>query len=473
MIVILYIMDSLRPDFLSCYGHSKQTSPHIDRLAKEGVIFTRAFAQATWTRPSGASILSSTYPSVHGVNSLYDTLPAYVLVAPEYLKRYGFRTIGVSSMGNISPHFGFGRGFDVFIELYKEKKVIERRRKVIIRNPQWEPHFGTGESFVPIATSEDVNEFILPLLVQHGKENVFVFIWSLDTHMPYFHRDVRLARFCPQDDMKLAEEIEAATSPSEIDLLVRLYEDMIFYNDHHLGFLIEKLKEVGLYDETFLIVTGDHGEAFGEHGVTSHGRIPHDEQIRIPLIMKFPFSEFYGKVSSIVQHIDIVPTLLDILKIHAGNDGAIQGRSLLPLLRDQVPVNEYAFTEHWPGRQYVSHIAIRTEDYKFIAARRQEVTLRQWIRDRKKLWPSPWFVYKPLFLFDLRSDPSEKENIIEERKDIARQSHSLLKSIVRENTRRGRELKRNRDDIENPIKENEAKVDKEVASQLKALGYFD
>src|SRR3990172_11785711 len=185
-------------------------------------------------------------------------------------------------MGNISPHFGFGKGFEVFIELYKEKKVIERRRKVIIKNPQWEPHFGTAENFVPIATSEDVNEFILPLLVQHGNEHIFIFVWSLDTHMPYFHRDMRLARFHLQDDIRVAEEIDAATSPNEIDLLIRLYEDMIVYNDHHLGVLIERLRELGLYEETFLMITGDHGEAFGEHGATAHGRVPHDEQIRVP-----------------------------------------------------------------------------------------------------------------------------------------------------------------------------------------------
>ena len=82
-----------------------------------------------------------------------------------------------------------------------------------------------------------------------------------------------------------------------------------------------------------------------------------------------------------------------------------------------MPVNEYAFAEHWPGRQYVSHIAFRTEDYKLMAVRRQEVTLRQWLRDRRKLWPSPWFVYKPLSLYDLRKDPGEKVNIIQEEKD--------------------------------------------------------
>ena len=271
----------------------------------------------------------------------------------------------------------------------------------------------------------------------------------------------------------VAEEIEAATSPSEIDLLVRLYEDMIVYNDYHLGFLIEKLKEVGLHEETFLIVTGDHGEAFGEHGFNSHGREPYDELIRVPVIMKFPFSQFYGKVSSIVQHIDIMPTLLDFLKIPTGNNRSMQGRSLLPLLRDQIPINEYAFAEHWPGRQYLSHIAIRTEEYKFMAVRRRELSLRQWFRDRKKLWPSPWFVYKPLYLYDLKEDPGEKINIIHEEKNKTRRFHSLLKRILRNNGHVAQTFEKEKGVEEGLDTKDVKKVDDEVLKQLKALGYFD
>jgi arylsulfatase A-like enzyme len=441
-------------------------------LAKEGVLFTHAFAQATWTRPSGVSILSSTYPSVHGVNGMHDVLPIHLPTIPHHLKKLGFRTIAVSSMGNISPHFGFGKGFDIFIELYKEKKVVERRRKVIIRNPQWEPHFGTAENFVPIATSEDINEFILPLLIQYRNDHIFIFIWSLDTHMPYFHRDMRLAQFHLQDDIRVAEEIDAATSPNEMDLFVRLYEDMIVYNDYHFGFLIEKLKEYGLYEETFLVITGDHGEAFGEHGATSHGRVPHDEQIRVPLIMKFPFSQFTGEVSSIVQHIDIVPTMLDHLGMTSGNM-LMQGKSVMPTLRGkQVRVNEYAFAE-FLHRDFPSYVALRTESHKLIGVRRREITFRKWFKEREKLWPSRWFVYKPVYFFDIKNDPSEKENILVKEKEIAYQSYFLLKSVIRDNARLRRKLRKNRKDIENLNKEKEVEIDTQVARQLKALGYFE
>src|SRR3990172_436138 len=122
-------MDSLRSDFLSCYGYPKETSPHIDRLAQAGVLFKNAFAQSTWTRPAGASILSSTYPSVHGVFTVEDSLHAAIPLLPGQLKRKGFETTAISSMGNISPFFGFGRGFDRFVELYKEEKLMAKRER--------------------------------------------------------------------------------------------------------------------------------------------------------------------------------------------------------------------------------------------------------------------------------------------------------------------------------------------------------
>jgi len=446
----------------------------MDILAKEGVLFTDAFAQATWTRPSGASMLSSTYPSVHGVNGLYDALPAYVPVVPEYLKRAGFRTIAISSMGNISPHFGFGKGFDVFIELYKDKNIAEKRRKVLLQNQQWEPHFkgDEGRDWVPITTSEDINEFTLSLLKTGGTEDVFIFIWSLDTHGPYFHRDMRLAYFYPDDVIWVTEDVAKAKSDVEIDRLMRLYEDMIYYNDYHLGALIEKLKLLGLYDEALLIVTGDHGEAFGEHGFNSHGREPYDELIRVPLIMKFPFSKYHGEVSSIVQHIDIVPTIIDYLSVPK-DDMMLQGKSAMPLLREKARINEYAFTEHRPSSQYPGYISLRSQDYKCLAVRRKEVTFWQWLKERNRLWPSPWFIYKPMFLYDLRKDPGERLNLIHEEIDESQRFQSRIKTILKANEKVAQTLKKKKGLGEGFDAKEVKKVDDEVSRQLKTLGYFD
>ena len=192
MIIILYVMDSLRSDFLSCYGYPKETSPHIDQLAREGVLFKNAFAQSTWTRPSGASLLTSTYPSVNGVLTVEDLLPAAIPTLPEQLKKHGFKTIAITSMGNVSPIYGFGRGFDQYIELYREERVIEKRKKIRVKSIGKDQYFGVKTEHVPIATSEDINEFLFPLIEENRENHLFFFIWSLDTHHPYFHRDMEL-----------------------------------------------------------------------------------------------------------------------------------------------------------------------------------------------------------------------------------------------------------------------------------------
>jgi arylsulfatase A-like enzyme len=470
VIILLYVMDSLRADFLSCYGHSQETSPYIDGLAKEGILFTHAFAQSTWTRAAGASILSSLYPSVHRVQTHEDYLPSFVPVLPEELGRNGFKTMAVTGMGNISRHFGFARGFDDFIELYKEKTVMERRKIVPVKGTGWEIHFKVDTDDVPIATSEDINEFVLSFLRRQKNENSFIFVWSIDTHAPYFHRDPELRRFAPSTEYVSCEDLAVMKDEKELKKSELLYRDMIYFNDHQIGVLMEALRKMGLYEDMLLILTGDHGEAFGEHGVTCHGKVPHEEQIRVPLIMKFPFSRFTGEVSSMVQHIDIVPTVLDVLGL-PGGPGVMQGRSLVPALRDHLKVNDYAFAEYQLKKEFPSYISVRTEEYKYIAVRPPEKRWTRRFRERMKLRPSTRFRYKPVSLFNLKNDPEEKVNILSVEREKARSLHAVGRTFYCENQKRMAFLERG---ASGPGAHGmDQKPDEEVAKQLKALGYFE
>ena len=114
------------------------------------------------------------------------------------LRRAGFKTICISAMGNVSPSYGFNNGFDYFIELYKEKSVIKKRLTVESDDVGWQHHFRVKE--VPISTSEDVNQFLFPFLEKYRNEDVFVLVWSIDTHDPYFHRNKELAKFTSTDN---------------------------------------------------------------------------------------------------------------------------------------------------------------------------------------------------------------------------------------------------------------------------------
>ncbi len=177
MIIILYVMDSLRPDFLSCYGYEKETSPNIDGLIREGVLFTNAFAQSTWTRASGASILSSTYPSVHGVFNVRDIFHNSIPRLVEPLKKSEFKTIAFSTIGNISRDFGFGKGFENFVEVYKDQTLREKRAKLNLKEGDTKQKgWRIDSDYVPICTSEDINQYLFPLLHENGNANSSIFV---------------------------------------------------------------------------------------------------------------------------------------------------------------------------------------------------------------------------------------------------------------------------------------------------------
>ena len=463
MIVIFYVMDSLRPDFLSCYGYEKETSPNIDSLSREGVIFRNAFSQATWTRPSGASLLTSTYPAVNGVLTLDSSLSLGIPSLPEQLKKDGFGTFAISSIANISPSFGFGNGFDRFIELYREEKVLKRREKLDFQNMGWNRNdFHTSTDYFPLSTSEDINEYLFPVLEKNRRKDTFVFIWSLDTHDPYFHRDMNLAKFCLADDILSYKNFLGLHGKSDLDHVKTFYEDMIYYNDHHLGELMKRLREMGIFDETFLIVTGDHGEAFGEHGFNSHGREPYDELLRVPLIMKFPYSNFCGEITGLVQHIDIMPTILDYLNIKADN-AFQQGKSLIPLLEEGLAVNDFVFAEYQLRDTQPKYTAIRTDEFKYIELKAGRLSTKETFTDlRQRL---VWQIAKPRMLFSLKDDPGEKVNVVNEAKAMAHSFHTQIHDVLADSMKRSMSVTKE--------KKPRTEVDETVAKQLKALGYFD
>lgn len=182
--------------------------------------------------------------------------------------------------------------------------------------------------------------------------------------------------------------------------------------------------------------------------------------------MKFPHSEFRGEENGLVQHIDIAPTLLEFAKCPIGNS-LFQGKSLLPLLRDHLEINDFVFSQVQLSEMYPSVVGGRTNEYKYMEVRRPEVTLRKWLKEWNKLWPSRWHVYKPVFLFGLKEDPSEKANILGQNKEITRALHSRVRSITKESDRIARFLKRRKS------KKGKEPIDRDVAEQLQALGYFD
>ncbi len=426
MNILLYVVDALRADHLGCYGYHRPTSPHLDRLAEEAVLFENAFANATWTRASAGVILTSTYPSVHGALNSSSAFAPRTPTLAETLQSQGLHTFGVSAMANVSTLLGFSKGFETFKDLYKEPALIAKR--AVVEIPRF-GEFGKSQSMVmPLA--EDVNAYALPLVQESGQEPFFLFMWPIDPHNPYWppagYRRFLDPMYRGRMDGSLAS-IRAARTPQDMARLVDLYDGEVLYTDHCFGQLRAELERLGLWDETLVIVTSDHGQAFNEHGHMLHAHIPYEELLRVPLLIKPPRSwpVQRQRVPELVSHLDIVPTILEFAGVQAQASGQ-QGHSILPLLRAPGEINEFVYSECQPAASGAYFSSVRSARWKYTLTeaptRRASwrAGLPKLLRNRKLLADlllHPRFYWKRQFglqremLFDLQADPGEQVNV--------------------------------------------------------------
>jgi arylsulfatase A-like enzyme len=322
--VILIMVDTLRADHLSCYGYTAHRTPAIDALAADGTRFARAYSQASWTRPSVATILTSLYPSSHQAVHKSDVLPQQVVTLPEVMQGAGYRTIGFADNINVAPLFGFGQGFDeyVFLEPAFFFSATESAAELTIYNQLRlirERYFSNVkhvENYYQPA--EVVTAHALEWVAQHGAQRpFFMFLHYMDPHDPYFTH--------PYNGEALARVANPNPDPAQADRYRAAYDGEIRYLDTEIGRLLDGLKTRGLYDRGLIVLTADHGEEFYEHGGWWHGLTLYDEQITVPLIVKPPGGA--GAVSqALVSSLDIAPTILALAGLAA--PAAMQGQAL-------------------------------------------------------------------------------------------------------------------------------------------------
>jgi arylsulfatase A-like enzyme len=316
--IVIYLVDTLRADHLGIYGYPKPTSPHIDAFARDATVFDVAVAQASWTKPAVVSLFTGLNAQTHGVNARRAALPKSLTILPEVLRDLGYRTMAVVANSNVSPAFGFRRGFDDHEQL---------------REP------GGAEVH---QLSDRVNEAAFRMLsdVPEGHP-FFLYLHTTDPHAPYAPRPPHRERFAARirnpraGGMDHIRDLEKEGRPTRrvIADLMSLYDAEIAFNDESFGKLIERLKALGLYDSSLIVFLSDHGEAFHEHGSWNHGSGLFSEEVAVPLIMRFPGGWGSGRtVGEMVRQIDVMPTILDVLGERAPDP--VQGRSLLPLAAD-------------------------------------------------------------------------------------------------------------------------------------------
>jgi arylsulfatase len=462
MIVVLYVVDSLRPDFLGCYGFHKNTSPFIDNFAKDGVIYENAYSTSTWTKASAASIVTSQYPRSIRMMHQMDVMPKFESALPEILKRKGFGTYAFSANGFFSPDFGFS-GFDEFSALYKDEKLLSERKKLKDPNPgEVKVLEKLGIDKFVVVNSEDINEKIFPLLEKKENDNKFIMAWSVDTHAPYFVRGDHSFFGNSKKDFIFAKEVKK----KNLEKVKSLYFDMIRYNDHHFGNLISKLKQEGLYNDSLIIFTADHGDSFGEHylfpgkPIIGHNTIVYDEVIKVPLIIKYPKNEFAGqRVKRLAQLIDIYPTILDVCQLEP-EDVELEGLSLA-VSEDRIGDERTIWVESHITPEHIYSAALIRECYKLIKIENKfkaKLNLRELVKDLlcKIQVPSIQF-------YNLSNDPKERRNLRKQKSDMIAEFSEQYHKIKNRCYQKAKNIEsREMQQVEENIKDN-----------LRALGYFD
>jgi len=306
--VLLLMIDTLRADQLSCYGGPIAT-PNLCRIAEADGSRFYAFSHASWTKPAAASLLTSLLPSSHGAISKTAAIPEAAVLISEAMQQAGYTTGGIVSNINLAPSFGFDQGWDEYEYLAPDylAGAGESSSKLVlyqILRKVWltlVPGKRVGDYY---QSAETVNAHVIPWLERHAGSRFFLFAHYMDPHDPYFRH--------PYDGYAIAR-VAGDPPASRTAEMRELYQGEIRYLDAQLGVLFERLRALGLYDDLLIAVTADHGEEFHEHGGFWHGLTLYDEQIHVPLLIKWPKGATGAPphvLDRLARQIDIAPTLL-------------------------------------------------------------------------------------------------------------------------------------------------------------------
>ena len=406
MNVILWVADSLRADHLSVYGYKRNASPHLDTLAQDSVVFERAYAQATWTKPSAGTLFTGMYPVVHGARSFDHGLCPDVPRLPAILGRAGLKTGVFSGIGQLAAASGFDVGVDHFVQIWEKEPYASGRRSRRL-----------------VTATEVRDEAERWMAQQVAAQTPFLAVlWTIDTHVP-FEIDRVLQRFpdlVAADDrfaIDTMQGIWAAAKREHLEAILSAYDAAIMDTDAEIGHLVAFLKDKGIYDDTLLVVLADHGEVFNEHSRGQHSSLrhlfrfasklpgirdivqryrftnphgwlghldipPYDEVLRVPLLMKFPRGQWRGRrEQGVVQLVDLPPTILDLYNDQQSAD-QMQGRSILPVLRgEQSDTTDYTFSDSQTRLNRVRYLSVQQGDWKLIRPIHPDADWRRRLRD--------------------------------------------------------------------------------------------
>ncbi|WP_428267424.1 sulfatase [Haliangium sp.] len=429
--VILILIDTVRAESFEAVRPGNQVvTPVYDAFAERSTVFVNAYNNENWTKPSVATTLTGLYPSTHDTKKDESKLSDEVELISERLSKQGFATAGFVANGYVSDKFGFEQGWDSF-------------RNYIRENRKSEAEYVYGDA--------------LSWVTEHKQKAAgkpfFLYIQTIDPHVTYKVERPYTQHYFQQeysgplgptvDATELQDLSKGKRTGTEADLawLRALYHGEVTYHDEHMGKFFTAIEGMGLFEDTLIVITNDHGEELGDHGKFGHGHTLFDELLRSPLLMHFPgLFEAGAKVPEVVETVDITPTILDALGLEPLAEA--DGSSLLPLIQGK-PVQRpfYAVSEFLDGRR-----AVHVGNWKLMRS------------------TSTW-----AHLYNVANDFDEDENLIE----TALIARRMCEVHLGEGLATPDKSKRQQDiTTRRKFQAGQADIDPVMRKQLEALGYF-
>ncbi|WP_052807150.1 sulfatase family protein [Risungbinella massiliensis] len=440
---ILFInINTLRADRLGCYGNQNGLTPHLDQLASRGVVFERLFGENNVSQSSFVTMMTGKHPYQHGVvNMKPQPIPELLYPMSLFWQKNGYRTAAIDCNYRITgeKNTWFQRGYDTYIDPSEERPT----------------HLNI--------TAEEVNKEAIAWLEKHAHEpNFFLFLHYWDTHYPYHSiesqgitevepNEPSLKEFAREPLWSFIQKYGQEKTPSQ---LRQDYDGTVKQVDHAIGQIIQVLEQLQILDDTLIVLTSDHGESLGEHGIYFDHHGLYDASLHVPLLFHYPKILPGGiRVPTLVQHADLFPTMMELAEASPFKElGNLDGKSLLSVIKD--PTRKHrkfviSCEANWQLKR-----SIRTTDWKLIRSLKPDV------------YGNPNFE-----LYHLTTDPQEKNNVIKEHPILAKQLHQKMEGWVKkmltrykrqDPLRKGTKLEMNRMTVAE---------EEELKERLSKLGY--
>jgi len=436
--IILISLDTLRKDRLGIYDPNITFTPNIDNFARQCYAFTNAISQSSWTSPSHMTMFTSLYTSQHNVYSVRHKLEDNIITLAEVLQQEEYITAAVTGGGYVAGELGFHQGFDSYFDSYS--KIIPEDMTEVEHN---------------VSLSID-------WLKKYKNNPFFLFLHTYEIHSPFNHYDFidektkeKSEYFFRQNFYETLYNPDAPfTLQESIEIVNKLYNGGIAFTDRVLGPLFDYLKESGLYENTIIILTSDHGETMGEHRdifpqrLFNHGHSLYEELVRVPLLIHLPGQQSNIKADKMAGLIDLFPTVCSLLDIKV--PGQCNGRSLFPI--EDYEENILFMESHSEPQRYRRQVAVRTPEYKYILSQNMDKIAEEF----------PHASIPESEFYMLTDDPEELENIVKSQSETSKTFRetviSFMDAVQKESL--------------SERTANLRQVNPELLKRLKSLGYL-